>query len=84
LYGCEGVPVKSYIQGNFSHALIPDQSSVQFLDYVEETSRTDYPENDFSLRQLSYIFWNTNEVNNLIPILLKTPNLFKSHFAWHL
>jgi|GEM_PF-402301 len=82
LFGCEGVPVKSNLSGRFNHVLTPDQSNLQFLNYVEDTMRSDAPENDFSLR--SFLGFSANGDNNLIPILMKTPNLFKSHFAWHL
>ena len=83
LFGCEGVPVRSNIPGYFKHALTPDQSDMKFLDYTEKTVRQDYPENDFSLEQ-QFSFFNNYEGQYLVPILMQTPNLFNSYFAWHL
>ena len=82
LFGCEGVPIKSNLPGSFNHALKPEQSDLEYLDYIEDFSRTDKG-NDFTLIQS--IFNSTyNELLNRIPILEETPGLFNSHFAWHL
>ncbi|MEM9546242.1 MAG: neuraminidase-like domain-containing protein [Bacteroidota bacterium] len=85
LFGCEGVPVKSLnLPGSFTPIVSPEQSNLEYLDYVERIDRLDAPENDFSLNQSVLAYGNYDKVNNQIPILLQTPNLFKSHFAWHL
>lgn len=84
LFGCDGVPVKSLNPlGYYNPVVIPDQSKLQHLNYVESKNRSDYPENDFSLLQIPNSFWNNNR-NYLVTLLQQTPNLFKSHFAWHL
>jgi hypothetical protein len=85
LFGCEGVPVKSKnIRGSFRHSLVPDQSELVSLDYLEKDDRSDSPENDFSLLSNNLILSLTNNSLANIPILNQTPDLFKSHFAWHL
>jgi len=76
LFGCDGIPVKSNLSGYFQHVVTPDESALNSLNYVEVANRTDYPGNDFSLA--------TGLDNQFIEVLLKTPNRFKTYFAWHL
>lgn len=85
LFGCEGVPVKSNLPGNFRHAIKPDQSNVEYLDYIEDTSRQDYPEDDFSLWS-GHFYTNAfkDYFKNPVDLLEKTPNLFNAYFAWHM
>lgn len=80
LFGCAGVPIKSFIAGNFTHWLSPDQSSLNNLNYVEDKNRQDAPENDLSLYPNNTTYQN----QLLIPLLTKTPQLFQTYFPWNL
>lgn len=80
LFGCAGIPIKSSISGNFNHLLKPDQSTVRNLDYVENSTRTDTPQNDFSLKPKN----NAYQLQPLLSVLNKTPNLFQTYFPWNL
>ena len=100
LSGCKGVPEQSDLPGLFVPALIPDQAdqldgSPLFLKWSELARRTDRPENDFTLLNLSFYFLQSSGITNTImvprewsgfstPILIQTPNIFKWSSPWHL
>ncbi len=87
LFGCEGIPIKSTkLKGSFNHIITPEQIELNSLDFVELFNRPDAPEDDFSLKNNSFNFGGLFGplIKDPITLLHKSPDIFKSHFAWHM
>ncbi|MCP9463226.1 MAG: neuraminidase-like domain-containing protein [Nitrospira sp.] len=83
--GCSGVPERVSLPGNFRHAIRPETASTgsvtSFLKWQELSARTDYPENDLSLESTLFTFTRGQQ---LTPVLMQTPWLFRVSPPWHL
>ncbi len=82
--GCAGVPVLvNDLPGNFRAAIRPETASTgsytSFLKWQELSARTDHPENDLSLENAL-----TKFSQQLVPVLMQTPWLFRVSPPWHL
>ena len=84
--GCAGVPIRvNDLQGNFRHVIRPETASTgsatSFLKWRELSARIDSPENDLSLESTLASFTNDQQ---LTPVLMQTPWLFRVSPPWHL
>lgn len=82
VYGCDGLPEKDTVPGEYIQIVKPDESTLRDLRHIEKGFRSDSPENDYSL-QNQYISVFTQILDNIkVPLLLRTPNIFKVNLPW--
>ncbi|WP_367025571.1 neuraminidase-like domain-containing protein [Methylococcus sp. ANG] len=83
--GCTGVPELINAHDNFIPAIRPEPASTgdtaSFLKWLEQSDRSDRPENDLSLDNALATYADGHQST---PVLMQTPWLFRVSPPWHL
>jgi len=82
LFGCKGVPEGGHISGYYTQVASPDEAEMRNLRHYELTVRSDAPQNDFALVNANGIPFFLDLGEFQLPILLKTPKIFKTNMSW--